>query len=281
MALARIGSSQFAVLITGAVFFITIPLILSLFWTKKKNERFTTVLVGALTFLLFVIVLEKPIQNVLLFPTQMGLSDHAVSRFFDARPFLWALAAGLFPGIFEETGRLVAFKTVLKKRRNRETSLSHGIGHGGFEVIYIMGLTYITYIVYAVMINTGTFQVAVKELEAKLPGQAAQAYAVAQQLAVISFADLGLGIVERVFAVMFHLGASILVFYACRDKGRFWLYPLAILLHSLMDFTVGLNLAGILTISVWGLEAIIAVFGIATFCGAYFLLYRKDVIVSE
>ena len=76
--------------------------------------------------------LEKPIQNVLAFPTAMGLSDHAVSRFLNANPVLLALVAGLFPGLFEETGRLVAFKTVLKKRKNRETSISYGTGTGGY-----------------------------------------------------------------------------------------------------------------------------------------------------
>jgi hypothetical protein len=92
---------------------------------------------------------------MLAFPTAMGLPEHAVSRFLSANPVLLALVAGLFPGVFEETGRLVAFKTVLRKRRNRETSISYGIGHGGFEVILILGLTYIQYIAYAVMINTG------------------------------------------------------------------------------------------------------------------------------
>ena len=80
---------------------------------------------------------------MLAFPTAMGLSDHAVSRFLNANPVLLALVAGLFPGLFEETGRLVAFNTVLKKRKNRETSISYGIGHGGFEVILILGITYI------------------------------------------------------------------------------------------------------------------------------------------
>ena len=76
-------------------------------------------------FLLFALVLEKPIQNVLLFPTAMGMEEHVASRFFAAHPVLLALAAGLFPGVFEETGRLVAFKTVLKNRKNRETSITY------------------------------------------------------------------------------------------------------------------------------------------------------------
>lgn len=63
-------------------------------------------------------------------------------RFIYDRPLLWAFVVGLFPGVFEEMGRLVAFKTVLRKRKNKETAISHGIGHGGFEVMLLLGLTF-------------------------------------------------------------------------------------------------------------------------------------------
>lgn len=62
----------------------------------------------------------------------------------------------LIPGVFEETGRFVAFKTVLRRRKNRETSISHGIGHGGFEVMFIPGLSFSEYFVYGLMINNGS-----------------------------------------------------------------------------------------------------------------------------
>ena len=81
---------------------------------------------------------------------------------------------------------------------------------------------------------------------------------------------------ERIFAFLFHVGASILVFYAARDKGRIWLLLLAVALHTLMDFIVGLYTAKILATSVWALEGMIAVFGILVFLGAYFMLYKRD-----
>ena len=133
----------------GLLVFIVVPMALVVAWIIKKKERVSTILIGAATFILFVFILEKPIQNVLLFPTAMGLSDHAISSFFNLHPVLLALMVGLFPGVFEETGRLIAYKTVLKKRTNKETSISYGIGHGGIEVVAILGLTYINYIAYA------------------------------------------------------------------------------------------------------------------------------------
>ena len=273
---AYVGTSSFIWLITGAVLWIAVPLLLAVIWKIRKKEPVTSILSGAAAFLLFALILEKPVQNVLLFPTAMGLEDHAVSRFMGAHPFLLSLATGLFPGVFEETGRLIAFMTVLKKRRNRETSISYGIGHGGFEVMFILGITYLQYLAYAAMINSGTFGAVVDEVTAQAPEQLANVEAVVNTLTAFSFGDLCIALVERIFAVMFHIGASILVFYAAKEKKRFWLYPLAILLHTAMDTIAALGTFGVITIPPVLLECIVAVFGISTFFGAYTLLYKRD-----
>ncbi|MBO4559596.1 MAG: YhfC family intramembrane metalloprotease [Lachnospiraceae bacterium] len=273
---AKVGSSQIVLLVLGAILMIAVPLAVAIIWTKKKNERFTTVLVGAATFLIFAIILEKPIQNALVFPTTMGLSEHAISRFLNARPVLLALVLGLFPGVFEETGRLVAFKTVLRKRKNRETSISHGIGHGCFEVMFILGVTYITYIAYALMINAGTYGAVIEQAMAVNPASAESGIAAAKQIAEFSAADLGVAVFERIFAVLFHIGGSMLVFYAAKDKKKFWLYPLAVLAHTAIDFSAGLVYLGIWNPPAWVLEGIVVVIGSAVFFGAYFLLYKKD-----
>ena len=276
MDFAKVGGLQFAVFITGAILFLVTPVLIAIIWKIKKKERFTTVLVGAGAFVLFALILEKPIQNILVFPTGMMLPDHAIARFINARPLLWAIVVGLFPGVFEETGRFIAFKTILRKRKNRETSISYGIGHGGIEVMILRGVAYIEYILYAVMINTGMFKTIVEQTAAQAPAQAIQLKALANQLTAFSFADIGINAVERVFAVLFHIGASILVFYACKNKEKFWLYPLAIVLHTGMDFIAALSIFDVISLSPWALEGILAVFGSLTFFGAYFLLYRKD-----
>lgn len=277
MEFTKIGTEQFIALGLGAALSVIITLAIALVWKIKKKEPFTTILVGAVTFILFALILEKTIQNVLVFPTQMGLPDHAASQFINARPILWSVVLGLFPGVFEETGRFVAFKTVLKNRRNRETSISYGIGHGGIEVILAFSVTYITYIAYGIMINSGSFQALVDQVASQAPDQVSAMQTLADQLAVISFADIGVGLFERVFAFLFHVGASILVFYAARDKGKLWLYPFAITLHTALDSFAGLNAAKVIQLSVPALEAIVVAFGTLTFAGAYLILYKKDI----
>ena len=281
MEFTKIGTQQIVLLILGAGIFFIVPLVLAIVWKVKKKEPVKTILTGAVIFFLFAIVLEKPIQNMLVFPNVMGLPDHAAAQYINSRLILWAFIVGLFPGVFEETGRLVAYKTVLKKQKNRETAISYGIGHGGFEVMLILGMTYVSYISLAFMINSGVVGTVIEEARAKAPGSVAQVYTIAEQLAVFSGGDLLIGIVERIFAVMFHIGASILVFYACKDKTKFWLYPLAIVLHTALDGIAALTMVGVLTIPGWTLEIIVALFGSIVFFGAYFLLYKKDTLKEE
>ena len=260
----------------GLLVFIVVPVALAVAWIIKKKERVTTILVGAVTFILFAIILEKPIQNVLLFPTVMGLNDHAISIFMNSHPVLLAFMVGLFPGVFEETGRLVAYKTVLKKRTNKETSISYGIGHGGIEVVAILGLTYVNYIAYAVMINTGTFQIVVDQIMAQAPDQIGQVDQMVALLTTFSGGKVMVDVVGRIFAVMYHIGASILVFYACRDKDKFWSYPLAIVLHTFIDFVGGLAIFNVINIPEWAQEFMVVIMGAVVFFGSYLLLYKKD-----
>ena len=140
----------------------------------------------------------------------------------------------------------------------------------------LLGVNYAAYLVYAAMINSGTFGAVIEQAAAKAPEQAETLRTLAGQLAGLTVAGVGLGLVERAFAFLFHLGASILVFYACRDRGRFWLYPLAIVLHTALDFIAGLTIAKVVTIPTLALEGIIGAFGVLVFGGAYFLLYRRD-----
>lgn len=272
----HVGLAQFALLFLGLAIWILVPLAIALVWKFTKKEAFTTVLLGAASFIVFVFILEKPIQNVLLFPTAMGLKDTPVSLFFNAHPVLLSFLAGLFPGLFEETGRLVLFKTLLRKRTQRETSISYGIGHGGIEVMLMLGMSYVNYIAYALMINTGAFGQLVDQIAAQAPEQLSQVPEIVALLTNFSVGDLGINLVERIFAVMFHIGASVLVFYACKDKKKFWLYPLAIAIHTLMDGFVALNLFGVISVSTWMLEVYVGIVGVLTFFGAYFLLYKKD-----
>ena len=48
---AKVGTQQIGLLALGTILMIATPIVIAIIWTKKKKERFTTVLVGAATFL--------------------------------------------------------------------------------------------------------------------------------------------------------------------------------------------------------------------------------------
>ena len=276
MEFAKIGLQPILALATGMILAIVIPVGIAIIWIVKKKEPFTSVLAGAGTFLLFALLLEKPIQNVLIFPVQMGFTEHSLSRYINARPILLSVITALFAGVFEEVGRFVAYRTVLKNRTNRETSISHGIGHGGIEVVVILGLTYMTYLSYAFMINTGTFGMVVDQVRQQVPDQVDAIIKLAGQIAELNFTGVLPAFAERAFAVLYHIGASIIVFYAARDRKKRWLLLLAIIIHTLLDLVAALTLFKVIVISNIALEAIVFATGLLTFCGAYFFLYKKD-----
>lgn len=281
--LGHVSTSSFVLMGIGAFIAIVVPIVVAVVWCRKKKEPFTTVLIGAAAFMLFAVMIEKIIQNVLIIPGQMGLPETPVSVFINARPFLLAFLFGFFPGVFEETGRLIAFKTILRKRTWRETSITYGIGHGGVEVVFLVGISLISYIVLGFLINSGE---AAKEFEAALskmdqPWMIEQVTGQMKTITGFDLTSLCTLLVERVFAVMFHVGASILVFYACRDKKKFWLYPFAIVIHTVIDGIAALQLIGAVNIPTLAAQGMFIAGSVATFFGAYFMLYRKDAAKPE
>lgn len=274
----QVSTSSFVLMGIGAFIAIVVPIVIAIVWCRKKKEPFTTVLIGAAAFMLFAVMIEKAIQNILIIPGQMGLPETPVSMFINARPFLLAFLLGLFPGVFEETGRLIAFKTILRKRTWRETSLSYGIGHGGVEVVFAVGISLIAYIALGFAINSGEaikeFEETIKEMDQ--PWMIEQMNSQMKTITGFDLTSLCTLLIERVFAVLFHIGASILVFYACRDTKKFWLYPLAIVIHTVIDGIAALQIVQAVKIPSIAIEIIFIAVSVATFFGAYFLLYRKD-----
>ena len=249
---------------------ILIPVVVCLWWLLSKKEKFTTVLAGAATWFVFAMILERIPLSLLLNPqTSLGrtLTENAA---------LYTLIAASFAGIFEETGRYVVFRTALRNRTNRETSISHGIGHGGFEAMFLMGVTGIQYLSSAVMINTGSFTEMVEQAAAA-GADVAGLEALPAQIAAITTATGLLSVGERIFAMILHVGLSIMVFYAARDsKPR--LYGLAIVLHALFDVPAALYQKGLL--GMYAVEAMLAVYAVAFFVMVYMNLYKKDEPVS-
>ncbi len=129
----------------------------------------------------------------------------------------------------------ITYKILLKKGKDKyvddKTAFAYGAGHGGFEAFYILVVSMITNLIFGVMINTGNTELLFTGLdEAKL----AATENVLNQLVTLSPWTFLVSVVERFGAVTWHMAASVLVWFAVKNK-KFWLYPLAILLHLVLD----------------------------------------------
>ena len=209
----------------AALFCFAMPILLLIYY-RKKGADILPFFIGCAVFVIFALILESLMH-------QLVLKVLPVGKTILGNTLLYALYGGLAAGVFEETGRFLAFKTVLKKKLgNDRNALMYGAGHGGIEAILIVGLTYIGNIVISMLINAGQTDM----LMATATGEVAeQMQAVFDSLIATAPWTYLLAIVERIVAITTHVCLSVLVWFAVKKPGKGWLFPLAILLHATLD----------------------------------------------
>lgn len=242
-------------LVLAIVFSVVFPAVLLIFWKKKTHAPLLPVLFGAICFALFALVLET-IPKYPLFIMQNGVSAYIMSH-----TWAYVLAGTLLAGVFEETGRFVLFGMMKKKYRDRADSVSFGIGHGGIECVLIFGNAMLQYMVFAAMIQNGTFDSLVSQIPANIPNAEAQLATVKEQVLGLTAGGVLLSMWERVIAVTAQIALSVIVFTAVQNREKRYFYPLAILLHALLDVVPALYQRGV--VSLLTCELVITVFTVA------------------
>lgn len=202
-----------------------LPVALLLWLRFVKKADLLPFFIGCAVMLLFALILESGVHRLVL--------GSAVGERIQGSTWLYALYGGFMAGLFEETGRFVAFKTVLRKKRDKDVNaLMYGAGHGGFEAVVLVGLAMINNIVFSVLINLGQTELLTGSLSGELLTQIETA--INQLITTPSYQFLLSG-VERIIAVALHLSLSVLVWFAAKTRGKAYLYPVAIVLHMLVD----------------------------------------------
>ncbi len=229
-------------LVIGAVFAFALPISLLVWWRKTRKAKLLPFFVGAAVFVVFAVVLETLLHQVCVF------GDNAVSRAINANPYLYMLYSGLAAGLFEETGRYVAFRWLIGKRRypERDTAVTYGIGHGGIEAMLTLGTAYATMIVIALYLRHGNQPAAL----AMMGGSAEALSTYIAALGQLTPGTVLLAMVERGAAMLLHIALSIFVLLAVRDKRQWTWFPFAIALHAIADMPAALYQRGMLPLSV-------------------------------
>ena len=182
--------------------------------------------VGAAGFFVTQIVVRVPILSIL--GTQQWFMDFANNNYM-----LYALILGFTAGLFEVVGRYAAAK-ILSKNQSFERGFAAGLGHGGIEAMVLIGMTYVSNLLYVGMINTGAFDGLVEQ-SAALGVDTSALLLVKEQLISASPLLFYCAGYERILTMIGHTAMSLIVFYAVWKKqdGKGILACLA--MHTLLD----------------------------------------------
>ena len=141
-----------------------------------------------------------------------------------------------FPGIFEETGRYICYKFLLKNEKNKLTAISYGIGHGGFESL-LLGASLLRFLfIKDTLISQGLLK------------------------QDVTFTQMFLSAWERFVCVFIQVSLSVMVFKAIKEN-NIKFYILAIVLHDFIDFFAFIYQKDILS-NIYMIELFISIFAL-------------------
>ncbi|MBQ3706043.1 MAG: YhfC family intramembrane metalloprotease [Clostridia bacterium] len=246
-----IGKSSVPSLIITVVLMIAIPAAFFIYWRRKHKERtkISWLIAGAIGFIVSARVLELGVHYVCI------IADNPVSRFINGNTAAFVLYGIIMAGVFEECGRHIVLKYILKKNRTRENAVLYGIGHGGIEILTVLLPAIILYLVIAVLFSQGDTANAMKALNIT-EETAAAALPSVQAAASFDYAMMAMNVIERLLAMLLHIGLTVIVYYGVINAKKAYL-PMAVLLHMLMDTFPALYQRG--AVPLWSVEVWAAV----------------------
>lgn len=191
----KISSLSVTFMVVSCSIATVVPFLLLVYFRVRKRADILPFFAGCLTMFVFALVLESVMHQAVL--------SSPAGALIQGNTLLYAVYGGLAAGLFEETGRLFAFKTLLRKRMDKDANaLMYGAGHGGFESVVLVGLTMMNNLIWTELINSGNTAV----LTGGLTGEAlAQVEASIQTLITTEPLDFLMGGVERLFAIALHI----------------------------------------------------------------------------
>ena len=241
-----IGKSAVPSLVITVILMIAVPVICFVYWRRKHREqtKISWLIAGAAGFIVSARVLELGVHYFCI------VGDNPVSRFINGNTAVFVLYGIVMAGVFEECGRYIVLKYIMKKNRTRENAVLYGIGHGGIEIFAVLLPSVILSLVIAVLFSQGNAADAMNALKIT-EETAAAALPTVQAAAVFDYGMMAMNVIERVFAMLLHIGLTVIVFYGVVNSKKGFL-PLAVLLHMLMDTFPALYQKGV--VPLWSVE---------------------------
>jgi len=231
-----ISFTLFLTLFASGLLEIFIPIILAFWVGSKLGAKWSVFFIGAAMWITAFVV-RLPIND---FATAWVYNNfYTVAR--ATYIYLSIAIPSLTAGIFEEGARWLAFRFAIKDHK-MENGIMYGAGHGGIESMLLVGLS-----VLATAIVTYFYPGTLTTVQLN-------AIAVTPEWMVL------VGVWERLAAISFHLGMSVLILQSFRQK-QTYLVGVAVASHFFLNFTAvyagqwGVIASETVT-TVWGLVAL-------------------------
>ena len=261
-----IGKSAIPSLIITVILMVAIPVIFFICWRKnhKQQTKISWLIAGAIGFIVSARVLELGVHLVCI------VTDNPISRFINGNTIAFVLYGIIMAGVFEECGRYIILKYIMKKNRTPENAVLYGIGHGGIEILAVLLPAIITYLAVAVLFSAGDMENALSTLNIT-EETASAALPSIQAPAAVEYGMMAMNVIERLFAMLLHIGLTVVVYYGVVTAKKSCL-SVAIILHMLMDTFPALYQRSV--VPLWTVELWAGVWtGVVVFIAVN--LYRK------
>lgn len=208
--------------ITAIAFEIFFPLVLGYLIHRRYGVRWRFFLYGALVFFLSQLITRIPAvqaASIFLAPSLQS-SDWLL--------YGWYIVLALTAGLFEEVGRYLGYRYLVKEDKTWRVGLMFGAGHGGLESMVLIGGLVLLSFIGIIALNSAN-------LESNLtPDQVAQIQLARQQVAALDWWTPLLGAYERFITIFFHIALSIVVLQTFLRNSWLWLV-LAVAIHAAVD----------------------------------------------
>lgn len=249
---------------------IAIPICLLIYLRKKYNCKLKAFFWGCIIWFVLVSIVETLAHNIVL-------SSNA-GAVIQGNVWLYATYGAFMAALFEEVGRFIAMNYRLKDVRDNDyNAIMYGAGHGGIEAIYIVGIGMIGNIACAVMINLGLMGPTLNELAVLGEDAAAASVSGMASLITTSSGTFLLSIVERIGAMAAHIGMSIPVWFAVKNK-KPALFFVSFIMHFVLDFASVIAVNYLPNLLLVELVIYIVAAGI---CALAFYIYKNNKAAKE
>ena len=240
---------------------VAMPLALGVSLARRSRVEWRIFLFGAGAFI-GAQIFHLPFNGYVLSPLteRLGLlgSGGGLPLFF------YAILFGLSAGVFEEVARYLVYRIWMRDSRTKWDGLMFGAGHGGLESILLGGLAGLA-LFQALTYRNADLSTVVPADQLDLARAQIEAYWAAPWYAVLLSAG------ERLFAICFHLSASLLVLQAFVRRNPAWL-AVAIGWHAIIDAVA------VFALVTWGAyvsEGLIGLMALLSF-GIVYILWKRD-----